>query len=190
MLNWSSPLSGMDATRAFISGEFNSGGLVDNIDGLTDEECVALSDWEKLYNGDYSYVGKVVGNFYHEDGTETDALKDFKEKLKRGLESKEKDKSQKISFPECNSKWSKEEGTMVWCTNERYCISETIHFIKSTCQWMCQSWHLECHLTLKWVSTVLIIQCSQGRLWHGAVKFTETFIRCGLEYSRIGIHKI
>lgn len=110
---------GIDGTRAFVSGDFNKVGLVDNIDGFSDEDCVALSEWVKLYENDYTYVGKVIGNFYNENGEETDALKSFKMQLERGLLAKEKDKDEKIRFPECNSQWSKEKGTEVWCTNER-----------------------------------------------------------------------
>ena len=113
-------LLGIDGTKAFISGDFNKVGLVDDIDGLTDEECVALADWIKLYENEYTLVGKVIGNFYDKDGKETAALKDFQEKLKKGLEAKEKDSQDKMRFPECNSKWTKEEGAKVWCTNERY----------------------------------------------------------------------
>jgi len=110
--------TGIDGTKAFVSGDFNKVGLVDNIDTLTDDECVALNDWVKFYENEYTYIGKVIGNFYDKDGNETLALKDFYEKLKRGTEAKEQDNEDKKTFPECNSKWSKEEGTLVWCTNE------------------------------------------------------------------------
>ena len=88
-----------------------------------------MNDWVKFYENEYTYIGKVIGNFYDKDGNETLALKDFYVKLKRGTEAKEQDNEDKKTFPECNSKWSKEEGTLVWCTNERY-KSHLSHGIK------------------------------------------------------------
>ena len=88
-----------------------------------------MSDWVKFYENEYTYIGKVIGNFYDKDGNETLALKDFYVKLKRGTDAKEQDNMDKKTFPECNSKWSKEEGTEVWCTNERY-ISHFSHDLK------------------------------------------------------------
>ena len=116
-------IPGIDGTKAFVTGDFNKAGLIDEIDGLSDDECVALNDWAKFYDSEYTFVGKVIGNFYDKDGKETVALKDFHEKLKNGLKAREKDKEEKTIFPECNSKWSKEEGTQVWCTDERYMIN-------------------------------------------------------------------
>ena len=82
-----------------------------------------MHDWEKFYENEYAFVGRVIGNFYDKDGKETEALKTFHEKVKRGLKAKDQDKEEKKIFPECNSKWSREEGTEVWCTNERYLIN-------------------------------------------------------------------
>lgn len=110
----------MDGSRAFVTGDFNKAGLIDDLEGMKDEDCLALSEWAKFYNDEYKYVGNVIGNFYDEVGHETEALKNFHEKVKKAQLSKEKDKEDKIRFPDCNSKWSKEEGTELWCSNERY----------------------------------------------------------------------
>ncbi len=110
---------GIDGTKAFISGEFNNEGLVDDIAGLKDEDCLSLSEWAKFYKKQYKYIGKVIGSFYDENGDGTALLKEFNVKVQRALEDKQNDKKEKNLFPDCNSRWTAKEGTVLWCSNER-----------------------------------------------------------------------
>ena len=112
-------VSGIDGTRAFVTGDFNNVGLIDDIEGLSEQDCLSLSEWNKFYTNDYKYVGKVIGNFYDQNGKETSALQEFHKNIEKALKMKETDSKEKQVFPDCNSKWSKEEGTVLWCSDQR-----------------------------------------------------------------------
>jgi hypothetical protein len=56
---------GKDGSRAFITGEFNDAGLIDDVSGLTPKDLKALQDWIKFYRKDYKYVGKFHINCSH-----------------------------------------------------------------------------------------------------------------------------
>lgn len=71
--------SGIDGTRAFVTGEFNEEGLIDEVTGLSNQDYLGLQEWAEFYHSDYTYVGKVVGNFYGEDGSPTQHRKDVSE---------------------------------------------------------------------------------------------------------------
>eukprot|EP00794_Sanderia_malayensis_P013747 gene13747-15183_t len=110
--------TGIDGTKAFVTGDFNKEGLIDDITGLKDEQCLSLSEWQELYFKDYTYLGKVIGNFYDENGFETPALKEFDVKLQQALQDKANDEEEKKVFPHCNSEWSEKDGTVLWCSNQ------------------------------------------------------------------------
>ena len=112
--------SGRDGTRAFITGEFDDKGLTDDIKGLRSEDCFALADWVRFYEKEYTYVGKVIGNFYNEKGEETEEVARFWKEVDKAEENQSKEKAEQRVFPDCNSRWSQNEGASVWCTTERY----------------------------------------------------------------------
>lgn len=51
--------TGVDGTRAFVTGEFNEAGLVDDIEGLDAEAIQSIEDWRLMYHKDYTLVGKT-----------------------------------------------------------------------------------------------------------------------------------
>ena len=65
---------GKDATRAFVTGDFSENGLVDTVDGLSEQELLSVLDWVKFYEKDYKLVGVVEGSYYDEQGNPTDLL--------------------------------------------------------------------------------------------------------------------
>ena len=67
--------SGADGSRAFVTGEFNEAGLVDDVTGLSHQDYLGLQEWLEFYHKDYSYVGKLEGKFYDAEGKAT-AYKD------------------------------------------------------------------------------------------------------------------
>ena len=52
-------VSAKDGTRAFMTGEFNEDGLIDDVEGLTYTELLELEDWIKFYDKSYVYKGIV-----------------------------------------------------------------------------------------------------------------------------------
>ena len=47
-----------DGTRAFMTGEFNDEGLVDDVSGLSSPEMLELEGWIKFYDKTYTYKGE------------------------------------------------------------------------------------------------------------------------------------
>lgn len=63
-------------------------------------------------------AGKLVGNFYDENGNEKAAMKEFQANVAEAKKDVEKKNAEKIMFPPCNSEWSKKKGHRVWCTTK------------------------------------------------------------------------
>lgn len=51
-------VSGRDASRAFVTGDFSEAGLNDDVSDLSPSQIVALYDWLAFYQKDYTPVGK------------------------------------------------------------------------------------------------------------------------------------
>ncbi|KAE9555100.1 hypothetical protein FO519_001675 [Halicephalobus sp. NKZ332] len=110
--------AGKDATRAFVTGDFSDGGLVDTVDGLSEQELLSVLDWVKFYEKDYKLVGVVQGSYYDEQGNPTPLLTEVKQELKKAVMWKEKQLKESEVFPPCNSEWNKDKGGRVWCTTK------------------------------------------------------------------------
>ncbi len=110
---------GRDGSRAYITGEFDEEGLIDNIEGFTPGQVADLDGWVKFYDKDYTFVGKLIARYYNKDGSQT---KEWY-KYQRALADKEKldveTAKLKIKFPGCNSHWTQDEGGKVFCTTGR-----------------------------------------------------------------------
>ena len=61
-------LSGKDGSRAFVTGEFNEAGLIDDIENLSNQDYLGLQEWLEFYHNDYKFVGKLSGRFYDSKG--------------------------------------------------------------------------------------------------------------------------
>ncbi|GER39315.1 membrane-associated progesterone receptor component 1 [Striga asiatica] len=107
--------SGRDASRAFVSGNFTGEGLTDNLHGLSKSEVKSIVDWREFYFKTYTFVGKLVGRYYDKEGKPTKYLKGIEAKAARGSQLLEKQKKKEAEVASCNSKWSQEEGSEVWC---------------------------------------------------------------------------
>ncbi len=112
--------TGLDGTRAYVTGEFNDEGLVDDIEGLEALQVGEIEQWIKFYTKDYTYVGKLIGRYYNRDGSPTKAWYKYKkllgeqEKVRAALKELEK------KFPGCNSRWNEQEGGTVFCSEKRF----------------------------------------------------------------------
>ncbi|KAI3728621.1 hypothetical protein L6452_17260 [Arctium lappa] len=107
--------AGRDASRAFISGNFTGDGLTDSLVGLSSTEVKSVVEWRDFYVRTYVFVGKLVGRYYDGEGNPTKYLKGVEAKAARGAQLMEKQKKEEAKIPGCNSKWSQDEGSEVWC---------------------------------------------------------------------------
>ncbi|KAL3617876.1 Membrane-associated progesterone-binding protein 4 [Castilleja foliolosa] len=110
-----SHFSGRDASRAFVSGNFTGDGLTDNLHGLSSPEVKSIVDWRGFYFKTYIFVGKLVGRYYDGEGNPTKYLKGVEAKAARGAQLLEKQKNEEAKVTSCNSKWSQDDGSEVWC---------------------------------------------------------------------------
>ena len=51
--------SGRDASRAFVTGEFEGAGLTDDVAGLTPRQMLELETWLEFYQREYTPVGEL-----------------------------------------------------------------------------------------------------------------------------------
>ncbi|XP_058189046.1 membrane-associated progesterone-binding protein 4 [Rhododendron vialii] len=109
--------AGRDASRAFVSGNFTGDGLTDSLHGLSSTQVKSVVDWRDFYFRTYIFVGKLVGRYYDSEGNPTKYLKGAEAKAARGAQLMEKQKNEEAKLPTCNSRWSQEEGSEVWCDN-------------------------------------------------------------------------
>lgn len=107
--------AGRDASRAFVSGNFTGDGLTDSLRGLSSTEVKSIVEWREFYFRSYTFVGKLVGRYYNNQGNATKYLKGAEAKAARGAQLLEKQKAEEAKQPGCNSRWSQDEGGEVWC---------------------------------------------------------------------------
>uniref|UniRef100_A0A0A9YZJ6 Neuferricin n=1 Tax=Lygus hesperus TaxID=30085 RepID=A0A0A9YZJ6_LYGHE len=109
---------GKDASKAFVTGDFSTGGLSDDVDSLHTSELEGLIHWVELYEKNYPYKGKLIGRFYKSDGTPTKYLQKIHDRLAEGKKAEEIQQDLERRFPPCNLEWSAEKGKIVWCSNK------------------------------------------------------------------------
>ncbi|MCL7042136.1 hypothetical protein MKW94_028835 [Papaver nudicaule] len=90
---------GKDASRAFASGNFTGDGLTDSLHGLSSLEVKSVVDWRDFYSRRYIYAGKP-----------TMYLKGVEAKAAIGAQLLEKQRKEEAKLPDCNSRWSQQEG--------------------------------------------------------------------------------
>lgn len=52
-------LTGIDGSRAFVTGDFKPEGLIDDIAELGNQDYIGLRDWLDFYMKDYEYIGNL-----------------------------------------------------------------------------------------------------------------------------------
>ena len=88
------------------------------MDGITTQQASELSDWVDFYHKDYTPVGVVIGEFYDNEGKHTSALVQFAKLVREAKQIKANKEADEKRFPACNSQWTKEDGTTVWCSDK------------------------------------------------------------------------
>ena len=112
--------AGRDSTPSFVTGKFVREEATDDVNGLSPEEMMGVKDWLDFYRKDYTYVGKLIGRYFDSEGKPTEALNEAKAVIKEGQRLKKLQEAENKRFPGCNSKWSAGEGSVVWCSENRY----------------------------------------------------------------------
>ncbi|XP_002731230.1 neuferricin-like [Saccoglossus kowalevskii] len=110
--------SGKDASRAYVTGEFNEKGLIDDLTGFTPQQAMEVKKWVEFYENTYTFVGKLNGRYYDENGNPTPEHAKVEDMIAEGIKLKEVDKAEKEKFPTCNSEWRQNEGGKVWCSTK------------------------------------------------------------------------
>ncbi|CAL1539005.1 unnamed protein product [Lymnaea stagnalis] len=108
--------AGVDASKAYVTGNFDKEGLTDDISDLKPSEILALQNWKSFYEKDYKLVGKVEGAFFDKIGRALPLMELYKKQLKKALLEKDLIENDKQLFPPCNSEWSQANGGRIWCT--------------------------------------------------------------------------
>lgn len=108
--------AGCDASRAFVSGDFSEVGLTDDITDLTPADYIGLDDWIKFYQKDYKYIGKLIGRYYDQMGEPTSYYYEVQKWIAQAYQQREDENHEKKMFPPCNSEWTPESGSRIWCT--------------------------------------------------------------------------
>ncbi|XP_060147188.1 neuferricin isoform X2 [Globicephala melas] len=111
-----SGFAGRDASRAFVTGDYSEGGLVDDVSDLSFSEMLTLQSWLSFYEQNYEFIGRVTGRFYGEDGLPTPELTQAEAMITKGLEANKQELKEKQKFPPCNAEWSSTRGSRFWCS--------------------------------------------------------------------------
>ena len=51
--------AGCDATRSYVSGEFNEEGLIDDVEGFSPQQMMEVQTWVEFYKKEYSHIGEL-----------------------------------------------------------------------------------------------------------------------------------
>jgi len=110
--------AGKDASRAFVSGQFDEEGLISDVSGLTSADYLGLDEWSTFYEKDYVRVGLLEGAFYDEHGEVTQHWKELQDWINIAKEERDKQDVEKQMFPPCNVEWTQKDGSRYWCTKK------------------------------------------------------------------------
>uniref|UniRef100_A0AC35TPA8 Cytochrome b5 heme-binding domain-containing protein n=1 Tax=Rhabditophanes sp. KR3021 TaxID=114890 RepID=A0AC35TPA8_9BILA len=112
------PLAGKDATRAFVTGDLTEDGLIDDIEGLNDQDLLSIFDWIKFYEKDYKLVGYLNGKYFNAKGERTKEGEEAMEMLDKAVHFRSSQIEEYEAFPPCNSEFHQNTGGRVWCSNK------------------------------------------------------------------------
>lgn len=110
--------AGRDASVSFITGEFENfdAEKADDVLSLKSSELLGLANWQKFYESDYIFMGKLIGRFYDAQGEPTKYYYKYVALLEQEQNAKTASEQLRVKYPDCNIEWSKEKGSHVWCT--------------------------------------------------------------------------
>jgi predicted heme/steroid binding protein len=109
--------TGKDASRAFVTGQFNEEGLVEGVDDFDLEQIGGLMSWYTFYKNhdEYRRVGKLVGTFWTSEGKQTKALQKVKRRFNDYQDWVKEQEVMKKKYPDCNMQSWENKDAEVWC---------------------------------------------------------------------------
>jgi len=110
--------AGRDASRAFVTGQFEEAGLVARVEGLSTSDYLGLEEWAAFYEKDYTRVGLLAGAFYDGRGEVTAHWRELRAWTEAAHRDRDKHDVEKQMFPPCNVEWSQATGSRFWCTTK------------------------------------------------------------------------
>lgn len=112
--------AGIDATRAYVTGEFNPKGLREDFDGLDLKGVDGITHWHDFFitHNEYRQVGRLIGYYYDKNGQPTAKLNEFQQMAQENEKVKKRDSDLKQLYPPCNTAWDSKTGSTVWCTEK------------------------------------------------------------------------
>merc|ERR1711963_1258080 len=110
--------AGRDASRAFVTGNFEEPGLVEDVAGLSGSDYLGLEEWQGFYEKDYTRVGVLEGHFYSASGEPTARWTELQGWISEAKEARDKSDVEKQMFPPCNAEWTQADGSRFWCTKQ------------------------------------------------------------------------
>jgi hypothetical protein len=119
---------GQDASRAFVSGEFeeNKPGGHDAT-GMKESEMMGVDDWRRFYHNEeyngvkgsikYPFQGYLTmpDGYYNDEGRPTPKLLAIEAALEKAYSRKKELEEFKKTYPTCNSRYEQGKGSWVWC---------------------------------------------------------------------------
>ena len=110
-----------DGTRAFVSGNFTTEGLVDSIEDMEDSQLLDIWEWKSFYDKEEKYTlkGYVQGIFFDANGIKLPSFITCETRVKQMKLQKQHEKDLKRGFPTCNSRWEAGKGSKLWCEDGR-----------------------------------------------------------------------
>ncbi|KNC50482.1 cytochrome b5 domain-containing protein 2, partial [Thecamonas trahens ATCC 50062] len=110
--------TGRDGSAAFVTGDFTTAGLTDDLTGLSDDDIMGIAEWLDTYERQYVRVGVVEGAFYTATGMPTPALThDVAAAVARAAAAKAAEQDLRTRFPGCNIRRSAGQKGEIWCEN-------------------------------------------------------------------------
>lgn len=111
--------TGCDGSKGFVTGDFTDEGLTDDVSELSPLQLLDLEDWQKFYDKDYTFLGKLIARYYDKNGNPTKEFYKYQKRLVEGHERKSEREALEREFPPCNSRFTPSDGGIVYCSTKR-----------------------------------------------------------------------
>ncbi|KAI1296869.1 Neuferricin [Halotydeus destructor] len=109
--------AGKDASKAFVTGDFKSEGLVEDVTTLDIDSFGGIRQWAEFYGETYERVGRLAGFYYDSQGCEKEAKTKLTEKYAEYDRIEAEKANEDQLFPPCNAEWSGDTNrNRLWCT--------------------------------------------------------------------------
>lgn len=98
-----SVFAGRDATRAFVTGDFDVDHAQDDVSDLETSAFSGIREWAAFYQKDYLPVGRLIGSYYDSRGCPTSKLEKVHAAYQELDRQANDQKLEEDKYPPCNS---------------------------------------------------------------------------------------